>query len=282
MFYFFPTNKWIIISGFFLFFVDYYTNLKKENKVSETNIQEIEWIAKNNRINHSKILPIKNIPVLCYHAIRKISKTDSPKKKTYSVTPEAFALQMKALAENGYKTISPDQLYEHWTNNKPLPEKPIIITFDDGRKEQFTIGATIMEHYHFKGVFFIMTIAIGKKNYMTKEDIKTLSLKGHTIGVHSWDHQKITQYKKEDWILQLDKPKKQLENIIEKPIDYFAYPFGIWSLSATDSIKKHGYKMAFIVYGKSNPTKPFYTVPRIIVQSTYSIKDLLDIIKNKK
>lgn len=41
------------------------------------------------------------------------------------------------------------------------------------------------------------------------------------------------------------------------------------------------YKMAFIVYGKSNPAKPYYTVPRIIVQSTYSIKDLFDIIKNK-
>lgn len=221
----------------------------------------------------------KEIPVLCYHAIQNVNVNDSKNKKTYSVTPEAFAHQMKALAENGYKTISPDELYNYLTKNEPLPKKPIMITFDDGKVEQYNIAVKEMNKYHFKGVFFIMTVAIGKPGYMSTTQIKTLANEDHTIGSHTWDHHKISEYGAKDWKLQLVKPKKLLEKITNKPVNYFAYPYGVWNQKTADSLKCNGFKLAFCVYGKGDPKRPLFTIRRMIVPSTFTSTNLIDGIK---
>jgi len=217
----------------------------------------------------------KHVPVLCYHAIRNINKEASANQITYSVSPSHFKMQIETLATNGYTSITPDNLKDFYTTGKPLPEKPIVITFDDGRKEHYTIAAKTLDKYHLKGVFFIMTVTMGKQHYMSKEDIKALSDEGHIIGCHTWDHHKVTDYKKNDWHIQLAKPKQQLENIIHKPINCFAYPYGVWNLPAADSIKHNGYSTAYIVYGKDSPSLPLYTLQRIIVKNTWSAKDFL-------
>ena len=217
----------------------------------------------------------KTVPVLCYHAIREVQKSDSPEQKAYSVSPENFELQMKTLADNGYKTITPDQLKDFYTNHNPLPEKPIMITFDDGRKEQYTIGAEIMEKYNFRGVFFIMTVSLGKKHYMSRDNVNALSNKGHIIGCHTWDHHKVTSYKNEDWTLQLSKPKKLLEDLTQKPVTSFAYPYGVWNYTATDSLKSKGFTTAFIFFGKQDVTRPLYTLERINSPNTGKMETFL-------
>lgn len=221
----------------------------------------------------------KKVPVLCYHAIREIQKGDSPNQKTYSVSPGNFAAQIKALADNGYTTITPDDLKDFMTTQKPLPAKPVMITFDDGRNEQYSIGAGILEKYHFKGVFFIMTVTLGKQNYMSPNQIKTLSDRGHIIGSHTWDHHKVTDYDKEDWKLQISKPKKQLEKITQKPVTCFSYPYGVWNNAAADSLKANGFTTAFIFYGKQDPAQPLYTIERINVTNTSTIDHFLKTIE---
>jgi len=222
----------------------------------------------------------ETVPVLCYHAIREIQKDDSPEQKAYSVSPENFALQMKTLSDNGYTTITPEQLKDFYATHHPLPEKPIMITFDDGRKEQYTIGAEIMEKYDFRGVFFIMTVSLGKKHYMSRDDVKALSDKGHIIGCHTWDHHKVTSYKNEDWTLQISKPKKQLEDITQKPVTSFAYPYGVWNYTAADSLKSKGFTTAFIFYGKQDATRPLYTLERINSPNTSKMEAFLKKIEN--
>jgi peptidoglycan/xylan/chitin deacetylase (PgdA/CDA1 family) len=73
---------------------------------------------------------------------------------------------MKAIHDAGYHSILPNQLYNYLAGD-PLPSKPIMITFDDTRGEQFSIGASEMEKHGFKGVFFVMTVAINRPNYLS-------------------------------------------------------------------------------------------------------------------
>jgi len=215
------------------------------------------------------------VPVLCYHAIREIGPHDSSDQKAYSVTPENFELQIKSLAEEGYHSVTPDELKNFYTNHGILPEKPIMITFDDGRKDQVTIGAATLEKYHFKGVYFVMTVSLGKKHYMSRDDVKMLADHGHIIGCHTWDHHMVTKYQGNDWILQLTKPRKQLEAITNKPVTTFAYPFGVWNNAAADSLKTHGLTTAFIFYGKQDSIRPLYTIERINIPSTMKIKNFV-------
>ena len=216
------------------------------------------------------ILSKREVPILCYHNIRDFSATASGNMKVYTVKPAAFAEQMKALAAAGYETILPEQLHNYLVFDGPLPAKPILISFDDTREEQFRIGAAEMKKYGFKGVFFIMTVSINRPGYMTKEQIKSLADDGHVIGAHTWDHHMVTKYTGDDWNTQLVKPKAKLEEIIGKPVTDFAYPFGLWNTAAIPEIKKSGYEMAYILSTKRDSVDPLYTIRRIIVSGTWS------------
>ena len=222
----------------------------------------------------------KEVPVLCYHHIRNAKASDGANMKTYSVPPASFAGQMKALYDSGYQTILPDQLYEYLVHNRPLPQKPMMLTFDDTDEEQYSIGATEMNKYGFKGVFFIMTIAINRPRYMSKEQIKNLSDSGHEIAGHTWDHHMVTKYVGEDWDVQLLKPRRQLEEITGKKIQYFAYPFGLWNQAAITEIAARDYKLAFILSSKRDSTQPLYTVRRMIVPGAWSTSGLLKAMKS--
>jgi peptidoglycan/xylan/chitin deacetylase (PgdA/CDA1 family) len=221
------------------------------------------------------ILAKKQVPVLCYHHIRPARPGDSENMKSYSVSPEGFASQMKALHDSGFQTILPEQLYEYLVHDGVLPGKPVMITFDDTDEEQYSIGATEMNKYGFKGVYFIMTISMNRPRYMSKEQIKNLSDSGHVIAGHTWDHHMVTKYTGTDWDIQLSKPQKQLEAITGKPVKYFAYPFGLWNKAAIPEIKSRGYDLAFILSTKRDSTEPLHTIRRMIVPGTWSTPGML-------
>jgi len=214
----------------------------------------------------------REVPVLCFHHIRPDTMHHlSP----YSVTVSAFKADMKILHDSGYHTVLPDQLYDYLTRGTPLPPKPVMITFDDNDGEQFTIARPVLDQYGFKAVFFIMTVTIGKPHYMSKAQIKQLAEEGHQIGLHTWDHHMVTRYTEQDWVKQLDEPKKMLEQLIGKPIPYFAYPYGVWNEQAIAELKKRNIKMAFQLSSKVDPRYPLFTVRRIIVAPGYSPQNLL-------
>ena len=231
--------------------------------------------------NNAAIMGRKQVPVLCYHQIRDWRPTDSKVSKDYIIPIAAFKAHMKMLADNGYHTILPDQLYDYLTKGTPLPSKPILLTFDDTDLDQFEIARPEMKKYGFKGTFFIMTVSIGKKHYMSSAQIKQLSDEGNVIGSHTWNH---TNFKKlstaKDWEIQLDKPTKKLEEISGKPIKYFAYPFGLWNEQNLPQLHKRGFKLAFQLAEKRDANDPLMTVRRILDSGYWSDKTLLNSIEH--
>jgi peptidoglycan/xylan/chitin deacetylase (PgdA/CDA1 family) len=215
--------------------------------------------SQNKTINSaSEVLAKPEVPVLCYHRIEDGRKDD------YTVSPAQFEAQISALADSGYHAILPDQLYEYLAHNEKLPSKPVMITFDDSRVEHALIAAPVLEKHGFRGVFFIMTITYNKKNYMTKEQIAELAKAGHTVGLHTWDHTMVTKYKEEaDWKKEITDPKKGLEEITGKPVEYLAYPYGIWNHQAAEELHKQ-MKLSFTLISKRDSVYPLQTVRRMI------------------
>jgi peptidoglycan/xylan/chitin deacetylase (PgdA/CDA1 family) len=231
-------------------------------------------------VNDAKlILAKKQVPVLCYHHIRDAKPGQSETFKSYSVSPDQFAAQMKALKDSGYETILPDQLYDYLVHNGPLPPKPVMLTFDDTDEEQFTIGAKEMKKNGFKGVFFIMTVCINHPNYMTKQQIKELADDGNAVESHTWDHHMVTKYKGDDWNIQFVKPRKTIEDITGKPANYFAYPYGLWNEAAFPELEKAGFKMAFNLSTRRDSIQPLYTIRRMIVPTQWSTEGMIRAMK---
>lgn len=235
--------------------------------------------TKNIKVADAKtILARPQVPILCYHQVRNWRSTDGQMGKDYTVEIQNFKDQMKMLADSGYHTILPDQLYAYLNEGKALPKKPIMLTFDDTVLDQYTVVNPTLKKYGFKAAYFIMTVSIGKKgkfvNYMSAEQIKELSDEGNTIGSHTYDHKNFKKYAGKDWEEQLDKPTKKLEEITGKKIEYFAYPFGLWNKEGFPELKKRGFKMAFALADKRDENDPLMCVRRIIASGFWSPKTL--------
>lgn len=217
-------------------------------------------------ITEDKKQGLNRIPVLCYHHITKESEKENP----LWIGEERFNGHIKMLRDSGYHTILPEQLYRHFTKGTALPSRPILITFDDTHEAQFSIAKSVLDRYGFKGVFFIMTVCIGKKNYMTAGQIKTLAENGHAIGAHTYDHPFVTTLKGNEWEKQIDKPKQILERMTGQPVEYFAYPNGLWNDVAIGELKTRGIKAAFQLTGKQSKTEPLFTLQRLMVSGQWS------------
>ena len=224
--------------------------------------------------NAAAILARPQVPILCYHQIRDWTGRDSKNAKDYIVPVAQFKAQIKMLADSGYHTVSPDQLFAYMTTGAKLPSKPILLTFDDTDLDQFTVARPTLEKYGFKAMYFVMTVSLGRPRYMTKAMVKQLSDEGNIIGSHTWDHHNVKKYQGKDWETQIDKPTKTLEEITGKKINYFAYPFGLWNPQAFPELKKRGFVAAFSLAEKRDQNDPLFTIRRIIASGYWTPRTL--------
>jgi len=266
-----------IFSG--LIFTSCSNNQAKEKSIEQASALEKSEAdtTKQKPADAKTILARREVPVLCYHQIRNNISSDSKRAHDDIIAPDKFREHIKMLADSGYHTILPDQLYNYLVYGAKLPEKPIMITFDDTDMDQFTVGNATLKKYGYKGVYFIMTVSIGRKgriNYMTKEQIKQLSDEGNTIASHTYDHKNFAQFNEEDWKTQIDDPTKKLEEITGKKVEYFAYPYGVYKAANLHKLKEHGFKAAFILSTASDENFPLLTIRRIIDPGRYTAKNL--------
>ncbi len=252
------------------------------NNAPTTNSAKTDTLNRTKPADAQTILARQQVPVLCYHQIRDWQAGDSKRAHDDIISPANFKAHVKMLADSGYTSILPDQLYDYLVYGKELPKKPIMFTFDDTDLDQFTIAAPTLKAHGFKAVYFIMTVAIGKKGriaYMNKAQIKQLSDEGNVIASHTYDHKNFAQFTAEDWVTQIDKPTQLLEEITGKKVEYFAYPYGVSKASELHKLKEHGFKAAFILSTKRDEYYPLYTIRRIIDPGTYTAKNLMHSIK---
>ncbi len=251
------------------------------NTDSVLNVIEAEVLTEiKDSINTRKpadaatILSRKQVPVLCYHQIRGWTSSDSKTAKDIITPVATFRDQLKILSDSGYTSILPDQLYNYLVYGDALPEKPVMITFDDNDGTQYSAGNPIMKEFGFKGVYFIMTVTIGRPRYMSKEQLKELSDEGNIIASHTWDHHNVQKYQGQDWVTQIEKPSLLLEEITGKKVEYFAYPFGLWNETALPELEKRGMKASFILSTKRDVNNPMQTVRRMIGSGYWTGKNM--------
>ncbi|WP_256012175.1 polysaccharide deacetylase family protein [Desertivirga xinjiangensis] len=252
------------------------TGSSASTQVAGTSQTNTETAAKAERrpADAATILSRKQVPILCYHQIRDWKASDSKTAKDYITPVATFKAHMKMLADSGYHSVLPEQVYNYLVYGDSLPSKPVMLTFDDTDLDQFTVAAPELKKYGFKAAYFIMTVSLGRPRYMSRDQVKQLSDEGNLIGSHTWNHENVKKYKGDDWKKQIEKPTKTLEEITGKNIEYFAYPFGLWNKEAIPELKKRGFKAAFILATTRDQDDPLFTIRRIIASGYWSAKTL--------
>jgi peptidoglycan/xylan/chitin deacetylase (PgdA/CDA1 family) len=217
------------------------------------------------RIDPASIAGRARIPVLTYHQIRDQTPADSAQDRQYIVSPRAFAAQMRALDDAGYTPVAGDAVVAHAARGAALPRRAVLITLDDGSEGQYTRALPVLRRHGFKATFFVMTVVLGKPGWFTRGQVRALDRAGMTIGAHTWDHHAVSDYAGDDWRIQLEQPKAELETLLGHPVPLFAYPFGLWSRDAFPHLAAAGYSAAFQLSDKLDPAAPLWTLRRIIV-----------------
>lgn len=231
------------------------------------------WLA-SPALAQQKWVAGAEVPVVCYHQVRHYTSKDGNEARTYTVTPENFSAHMKMLYDSGYHSILPDDLYYWHTLGKPLPNKPVLITFDDNTLSQYLNAVPVLENYGYRAVFFVMTVSLNKPNYLTVLQLQALQQKGHVIAAHTWDHKNMRHYADADWKIQLDDSFKTLASITGQPVNYFSYPFGVWSQKGIGELQKRGIKLAFTLNTAGDTANPLLTTRRLLVTGQLSAKNL--------
>ena len=109
-------------------------------------------------------------------------------KGIYNITPEEFAAQMQALDDWGYTTITITQLIQALSEGGYIPERPIVITFDDGHLSVYQNAFPIMYEHGFIGVTYLVCNYIGGENFKTVVQIQAMVYAGWEVGSHSFTH----------------------------------------------------------------------------------------------
>ena len=161
-----------------------------------------------------------------------------------SVQPTDFRAQMQWLYDQGYETISvTDLVYALNIGWPPLPEKPIILTFDDGYIDNYEFAFPIMQEFGFTGTFFILTDVTDRSEpgYMTWDMLREMHQAGNSIEVHGREHFDMAD-RDPDWLLfHLLGPAETIEATLGHRPHILSYPAGSYDEQVIQSAQQHGY-----------------------------------------
>jgi len=240
----------------------------------------------NNVINHTL-----SVPVIMYHRIAPMPRrSDYTSNYDYlidvglTVTPENFTTQMDQLQIQGYHPISPNDLFNNLYYNLPLPDKPILLTFDDGRKSDFTNGLPILLAHHFTAMYMIPPYLTGKlvgyhnhNQYMTFADLQILAQDGMYIENHSLKHDRpLWNIPPVELVNEMNEANTMLFGTTHYPVQFVAYP-GRWpyknwnQLGPAEEVTEQvlsqmGFAMSFLDLGQNEALEDSmypYQIPRI-------------------
>ncbi len=179
------------------------------------------------------------VPVLMYHSIQDHGAA-------YQVTAAQLDEQLLWLSQNGYESITSADLLNWLTYGVPLPDRPVMITIDDGNASDWLFLESL-ERYGFEGVFALPNYA-----QLTASQIRTLDRAGEVCG-HTVSHENLSGLSYDEQLYQIAENKRFLESILGHEITCFAYPFGAYDGLTPYVVIEAGYLLAFDVSGGPQP-----------------------------
>lgn len=171
------------------------------------------------------------VPILMYHYVSVPPEDADIYRTDLSVTPENFRQQMAYLAENDYTPVDLYQLSAAITAKTELPEKPVILTFDDGYLDNYENAFPILQEFGFTGTFFVITDFAdqGAEGYANWEQLEEMANAGMRIESHTKNHPDLTEKDRDGVISQVLDSQETIAAHIGYTPRYLCYPGGRYS-----------------------------------------------------
>ncbi|MGH3278495.1 MAG: polysaccharide deacetylase family protein [Trebonia sp.] len=229
------------------------------------------------------VAALHRVPVLMYHEIAGATATSSP----LAVAPDVFAGQLAYLREAGFAALTAGELAAFLADGTgELPERPIVLTFDDGYQDFYTHGLPVLKRNGFTATLFMTTGGIGdeslEKIMLNWRELSEVEQAGIEIGAHTVTHPKLDILPEKDLREELSVSKSQLEDHFGRAIPGLAYPFGYSNRKVREVARELGYTYAYSVDNAlTTSSAGTFTFPRLTVQRTTTMDGFAAIVNGK-
>lgn len=209
-------------------------------------------------------------PILLYHHVSNESETQDSQ---YNVTPEIFESQMQWLFDNGYQTITIDDLYKLIYDGGEIPQRPVVITFDDGNFDIYNNAFPILRKFGYVATFYVVESYINGQDMITTDQLKELIQNGWQIGSHSKTHVHLP-FEGVDLADELRMSKLEMEEKLGVPINSIAYPFGEINEDVIRLTYSYGYKSGVgLGVSVTHARNSIYYLSRIEIKNYFSMEE---------
>jgi peptidoglycan/xylan/chitin deacetylase (PgdA/CDA1 family) len=218
-----------------------------------------------------------HVPILMYHYISVPPADADIYRKDLSVSPELFDAQLTYLHDNGYTVVTLDDLLYALTRGDALPEKPVILTFDDGYTDNYTNAFPILSRHGMTGQFFIISdfVNAGREGYMSWPQIEEMAVAGQRFGSHSRDHPNLSGQDVDYLVWQALGGAEAIQDHLGYHPRWIAYPSGHYDAQTIAVYHSAGYWGGLTTQqGATHTLDGIFELERVRVRGSHSPEDL--------
>lgn len=220
--------------------------------------------------------------ILNYHII---DEPRSPLEAPFCCFPSNFDEHMRLLKEGGFDVITLAQLVECMAGTMPWPERPVVITFDDGMRCVYENALPILVRHGFSASVFVVSGLLDKDNdwlilegwprrpMLSRSQVAELDRAGFDIGSHTITHRRLGTASAHEILAEVQGSKARLEDILSKEVVHFAYPYGSFNRLARDAVEVTGYRAACsTIAGRNLPDTDRFALRRATILGNESVR----------
>ncbi len=165
---------------------------------------------------------------------------DAPFPELY-VRRSEFAAQLSWLRRHGYQAVSLRRVYDYWRRGLALPPRPIVLSFDDGYREDFTNVRPLLSRYHWPGVLNLAVQNVFDRK-LTIPQLRKLVRSGWEIDAHSMTHPDLTTLDASELRRQVAGSRLWIRRRLGVPVDFFCYPAGVYDAAVVRAVRAAGFR----------------------------------------
>jgi peptidoglycan/xylan/chitin deacetylase (PgdA/CDA1 family) len=220
--------------------------------------------------------PLRTLAILSYH---KIGAGPGGWDTWYYVSEAIFEKQLTWLRDNGWRAIDCAAFLRGLRDPESLPERALLMTFDDGYRTMRTVAMPILQRFAMPAIVFMPTAFIGGMNTFDAgnepdepmagwDDLRALEQGGVSVQSHAVSHPAFSKLTPAQMEEELRDSKLALETGLRKPVEVFAFPYGDGGMDpalTTELLHKTGYAAACLYGGGpiTLPASDFYRLARL-------------------
>lgn len=222
-------------------------------------------------------------PVLMYHYISELPEDADDIRIELTVRPEQFDQHLRYLAESGYESITSQELLHALQFGAILPERPVILTFDDGHLDHYVHALPILQRHGFSGTFFIITQFAdeSRPEHLNWAQIQALAQAGMSIESHTKTHADLRNRSYDFLVYELLGSIESIQAHINARVSSLAYPIGRYDENVLHIVRNTPIQIAFTTRnGAYHTSDRLLELPRLRVSHHTSVNGLAALIQS--